>query len=151
MSWTCRWQKDSCQRFYATVITSGHHRSSCRPQPAHHCVPFSSQILGQLFKCRHGNKHKDQFKHLYDGLVFADSCFIFPSHVREHLISVRFLYDPFGTRPCPWSHEAVLGCAARSEKALEGQKRVPEKEPCEVWFAANQICELVFVRNAGNL
>ena len=137
--------------FFEAAITSAHHRSSSRPQPTDHCVPFSSQILRQLFKCCHGNKHEDQFKHLYDGLVFADRCFIFPFHVWEHLISVRFLDDPFGTWPCPWSHEAVLGSTARSEKALEGQERVPEKEPSEVWFAANQICDLVFVRNAGNL
>ena len=141
----------SVTNFVAAVITSCHHRSSSRSQPAHHCVPFSSQILGQLFKCCHGDKHEEQFKHLYDGLVFAYSVRIFLLYVREHLISVCFLYDPFGPRPRAWSHQAVLGCTARSEKALEGQERVPEKEPSQVWFATNQIRQLVFVRNAGNL
>lgn len=131
--------------------TSGHHSSSPRPQPTHHCVPFSSQILGQFIDCCHGYKHEDQLQQLHNGLVFACRGFISLLHVWKHLVSVRFLYDTFGSWPCPRPHEAVLGCTARSEKTLEGQERVPEKEPSEIWFTSNQICELVFVRNAGHL
>lgn len=117
--------------------TSGNQSSSRGSQPSPNRVPLGVEVLAQFSQSSHGGENADQLQQRYNGLVLSCIDFVSSLDVWEHFIAVCVLYDLFGPRPRPGPHETVLGGTAGSKKALDGQERVPEKEPSEVRFAAN--------------